>query len=125
MFIIRRFIFLLASFLLLGKDLSHAYSLSHNLEIQLKQKHLKNGGDFIHPFSFNDSAKLLIVENEEIEDDLLFGFSNSYKFLPPSTQPNGSLVANSSLLFPLIINRVILFCSLKIDCKINNAQVSL
>ena len=116
MFVIRRFIFLLACFLLLGKDVTYAYSLSHKLEIQLKQKHLKNGGDFIHPVSINDSVKLLIVENEEIEDDLLFGFTESYTFLPPPTQPNGSLVANSSLLFPLIINRVILFCSLKIDC---------
>lgn len=116
MIVIRRFIFLLACFLLLGKDVTYAYSLSHKLEIQLKQKHLKNGGDFINPFSVNDSVKLLIVENEEIEDDLLLGFSESYTFLPPPTQPIGSLVANSSLLFPLIINRVILFCSLKIDC---------
>ena len=116
MFVIRRFIFLLACFLLLGKDVTYAYSLSHKLEIQLKQKHLNKGGDFINPFSVNDSIKLLIVENEEIEDDSLFGFAESYTFLPPPTQPNGSLVANSSLLFPLIINRVILFCSLKIDC---------
>jgi hypothetical protein len=116
MFVIRRFIFLLACSFLLGKDVTYAYSLSHKLEIQLKQKHLKNGGDFINPFSINDLVKLLIVENEEIEDDLLFGFAESYTFLPPPTQPNGSLVANSSLLFHLIINRVILFCSLKIDC---------
>ena len=68
MFVIRRFIFLLACFLLLGKDVTYAYSLSHKLEIQLKQKHLKNGGDFIHPVSINDLIKLLIVENEEIPD---------------------------------------------------------
>jgi hypothetical protein len=116
MFIFRRFIFLLACFLLLGKDVTYAYSLSHKLEIQLKQKHLKNGGDFINPFSINDSVKLLIVENEEIEDDLLFDFAESYTFLPPPNQPNSSFVANPSLVFPLILNRVILFCSLKIDC---------
>ena len=37
MFVIRRFIFLLACFLLLGKDVTYAYSLSDKLEIQLKQ----------------------------------------------------------------------------------------
>ena len=116
MFVIRRFIFLLACSLLLGKDVTYAYSLSHKLEIQLKQKHLKNGGDFINPFSINDSVKLLIVENEEIEDDSIYDFPESYTFFTTSNQPNGSLVANSSLLFPLIINRVILFCCLKIDC---------
>ncbi|MFY8010576.1 MAG: hypothetical protein ACOVRG_01220 [Saprospiraceae bacterium] len=116
MIVIRRFIFLLSCFLLLGKDVTYAYSLSHKLEIQLKQKHLKNGGDFINPFSVNDSVKLLIVENEEIEDDLIYDFPESYSFFPTPIQPNGSLVANSSLLFPLIINRVILFCCLKIDC---------
>ena len=83
MYIIRRFIFLLACFLLLGKDVTYAYSLSHKLEIQLKQKHLKNGGDFINPFSINDSVKLLIVENEEIEDAIelnekLFELAGSY-----------------------------------------------
>ena len=82
----------------------------------IKTKASQKWGDFINPFSVNDSIKLLIVENEEIEDDSLFGFAESYTFLPPPTQPNGSLVANSSLLFHLIINRVILFCSLKIDC---------
>lgn len=116
MIVIRRFIFLLSCFLLLGKDVTYAYSLSHKLEIQLKQKHLKNGGDFINPFSVNDSVKLLIVENEEIEDDLIYDFPEPYSFFTTPTQPNGSLVANSSLLFPLIINRVILFCCLKIDC---------
>ena len=116
MFVIRRFIFLLACFLLLGKDVTYAYSLSDKLEIQLKQKQLKNGGDFIHPVSINDSIKLLIVENEEIEDDLIYGFAESRSFFIPPTQPNSNLKANSSLLFPLIINRVILFCSLKINC---------
>lgn len=116
MFVIRRFIFLLACFLLLGKDVTYAYSLSHKLEIQLKQKHLKNGGDFIHPFSINDSVKLLIVENEEIEDDLIYDIAESRSFFIPPAQPSRSLVANSSLLFPLTINRVILFCSIKIDC---------
>lgn len=116
MFVIRRFIFLLACFLLLGKDVTYAYSLSHKLEIQLKQKHLKNGGDFIHPFSINDSVKLLIVENEEIEDDLINDITDSRSFFIPPAQPSRSLVANSSLLFPITINRVILFCSLKIDC---------
>ena len=116
MFVIRRFIFLLACFLLLGKDVTYAYSLSHKLEIQLKQKHLKNGGDFIHPFSINDSVKLLIVENEEIEDDLINDIAESRSFFIPPAQPSRSLLANSSLLFPLTINRVILFCSIKIDC---------
>ena len=116
MYIIRRFIFLLSCCLLLGKDVTYAYSLSHKLEFKLKQKHLKNGGDFINPFSVNDSVKLLIVENEEIEDDLIYDFPESYSFFTTPTQLNGSLVANSSLLFPLIINRVILFCCLKIDC---------
>ena len=116
MFVIRRFIFLLACFLLLGKDVTYAYSLSHKLEIQLKQKHLKNGGDFIHPFSINDTVKLLIVENEEIEDDLINDITDSRSFFIPPAQPSRSLVANSSLLFPITINRVILFCSLKIDC---------
>jgi hypothetical protein len=116
MFVIRRFIFLLACFLLLGKDVTYAYSLSHKLEIQLKQKHLKNGGDFIHPFSINDSVKLLIVENEEIEDDLIYDIAESRSFFIPPVQPSCSLLANSSLLFPLTINRVILFCSIKIDC---------
>ena len=116
MFVIRRFIFLLACFLLLGKDVTYAYSLSHKLEIQLKQKHLKNGGDFINPFSINDSVKLLIVENEEIEDDLIYDIAESRSFFIPPAQPSRSLVANSSLLFPLTINRVILFCSIKIDC---------
>ena len=116
MYVIRRFIFLLACFLLLGKDVTHAYSLSHKLEIQLKQKHLKNGGDFIHPFSINDTVKLLIVENEEIEDDLIYDIAESRSFFIPPVQPSCSLLANSSLLFPLTINRVILFCSIKIDC---------
>ena len=116
MYIFRRFIFLLACFLLLGKDVTYAFSLSHKLEIQLKQKHLKNGGDFIHPVSINDSVKLLIVENEEIEDDLINDITDSRSFFIPPAQPSRSLVANSSLLFPLTINRVILFCSLKIDC---------
>jgi hypothetical protein len=116
MIVIRRFIFLLSCCLLLGKDVTYAYSLSHKLEIHLKQKHLKNGGDFINPISVNDSVKLLIVENEEIEDDLIYDFPDSYSFFITPAQPNGSLVANSSLLFPLIINRVILFCCLKIDC---------
>jgi len=116
MYIFRRFIFLLACFLLLGKDVTYAYSLSHQLEIQLKQKHLKNGGDFINPFSINDSVKLLIVENEGTEDDLIYDFAESFSFFIPPTQPNTNLKANSCLLFPLTINRVILFCSLKIDC---------
>lgn len=116
MFVIRRFIFLLACFLLLGKDVTYAYSLSHKLEIQLKQKHLKNGGDFINPFSINDSVKLLIVENEEIEDDLIYDIAESRSFFIPPAQPSCSLLANSSLLFPLTFNRVILFCSIKIDC---------
>ena len=116
MFVIRRFIFLLACFLLLGKDVTYAYSLSDKLEIQLKQKQLKNGGDFIHPVSINDSIKLLIVENEEIEDDLIYDISESRSFFILPAQPNSNLKANSSLLFPLIFNRVILFCSLKINC---------
>jgi hypothetical protein len=116
MFEIRRFIFLLACFLLLGKDVTYAYALSHKLEIELKQKHLKNGGDFIHPFSINDTVKLLIVENEGTEDDLIYDFAESPSFFIPPTQPNTNLKANSCLLFPLTINRVILFCSLKIDC---------
>lgn len=116
MFLMRRIIFLLACFLLLGKDVTYAYSLSHKLEIQLKQKHLNNGGDFIHPFSINDSVKLLIVENEETEDDLIYYHTESPSFFIPPTQPNSSSKANYYLLFPLIINRVILFCSLKIDC---------
>jgi hypothetical protein len=116
MFVIRRFIFLLGIFLLLGKDVTYAYALSHKLEIELKQKHLKNGGDFIHPFSINETVKLLLVENEATEDDLIYDFDESHSFFIPSAQPSNRLVANSSLLFPLIINRVILFCSLKIDC---------
>ncbi len=116
MFALRRFTFLLGCLLLLSKDVTYAFSLSHKLEIQLKQKHLKNSGDFINPFTFNDSAKILLVENEEIEDDLVFNLAGSFLHLLPPAQPIGILKADSNLLFPLIIKRIILFCSLKIDC---------
>ena len=122
MFVIRRFIFLLACFLLLGKDVTYAFSLSHKLELQLKQKHLKNGENLINPSTINDSAKFLLVENEEIEeieDDSTFSFGVSYKFPPSTYREIGSLFSNTSLLFALVINRVILFCSIKIECKIN------
>jgi len=116
MFALRRFTFLLACLLLLSKDVTYAFSLSHKLEIQLKQKHLKNSGDFINPFTFNDSAKILLVENEEIEADLVFNLAGSFLHLLPPAQPIGILKADSNLLLPLIIKRIILFCSLKIDC---------
>ena len=119
MFVIRRFIFLLACFLLLGKDVTYAFSLSHKLELQLKQKHLKNGENLINPSTINDSAKFLLVETEEIEeieDDSTFSFGVSYKFPPPAYKEIGRLFSNASLLYALVINRVILFCSIKIDC---------
>jgi hypothetical protein len=116
MFVIRRFIFLLACFLLLGKDVTYAYSLSHKLELQLKQKRLKNGENLINPSTINDSAKFLLVEIEEIEDDSTFCFGVSYKFPSSTYREIGCLFSNTSLLFALVINRVILFCTIKIDC---------
>lgn len=116
MLAIRRFIFLLACFLLLGKDASYAYALTDKLALQLKQKNLDKGNDFLNPFSINDSTKLLLVEVEEIEDDLhycltLFRSINFNEFVGVENEtPSISFHIN------LVINRVILFCSLKIDC---------
>ncbi len=116
MLAIRRFIFLLACFSLLGKDANYAYALSDKLALQLKQKNLNKGNDFLNPLSINDSAKLLLVEIEEIEDDTHFCLSviKTFKLNEFDGVKNETPVL--SYYINLVINRVVLFCSLKIDC---------
>ena len=107
---------MLACFLLLGKDANYPYALCDKLALQLKQKNLNKGNDILNPFSIIDSAKLLLVETEEIEDDTQY-------YLPVIKSLNLNEfdgVKNEtpvlSFHINLVINRVILFCALKIDC---------
>jgi hypothetical protein len=116
MLVIRRSILLISCFFLLGKDVSFSFSLIHKLALHLEQKQFNMDGDFIHPFSINDTAKLFLVENDVTEEDVEHHIAENQIFFTSPAQPTGNVSANSTLLFPLILNRVILFRSLKIDC---------
>jgi len=119
MIVFRRFIFLLACFLLLGKDISYAYNLSDNLVLQLKDKSQNRGNHALSPFKISDFSKLLLAESkeiEELEDDLLTYSSESGYLLSSLFILTSKSNPFWESLLSLILNRVILFCSLKIDC---------
>ncbi len=119
MIVFRRFIFFLACFLLLGKDLSYAYKLSDNLVIHLKEKSQNRGNHALSPFTISDSSKLLLAESkeiEELEDDLLTYSSETGYLLSSLFILTSKSNPFWESLLSLILNRVILFCSLKIDC---------
>jgi len=119
MIVFRRFIFFLACFLLLGKDLSYAYKLSDNLVIHLKEKSQNRGNRALSPFTISDSSKLLLAESkeiEELEDDLLTYSSETGYLLSSLFILTSKSNPFWESLLSLILNRVILFCSLKIDC---------